>query len=88
MNLVSGDDILSGVKRTLGLHEASHNAVRHEQLIALRHHPGDDGVIRPLSTFHVIGVALDQSEPSSAVLQGEATSFRDRSCSEPSTPTQ
>ena len=71
-----------GMVTRLRLHETSHDAERHEELVSLRDHPRDDCVIRPFAAFDVIRMTLSQREPGSTVLQRETATLGDRASSE------
>lgn len=40
-------------RQAADLHEAAHNAVAEEELIAAERHCGDDGVVRAFAALHV-----------------------------------
>lgn len=66
----------------LWLHEATHNAVAEEQLVASCGHCGNDGVVRSLATFYAVDVTRCQVEVGSSVLKGKAASFGHSSSTE------
>jgi len=62
---------------SLRLHETSHDAKRHEEVIMTRDQGGDNRVVWSFTSLEGIRVSLLQHEAKTPTLKGKATSVRD-----------